>query len=123
MSMMVYDFRSNCAAGVLPLWQPMQYFMTNGRTSDRTAAAAWEAPRPKRTHWQIPALLKRLEHSLQSPLFHQFAPAPCVISNSSSSHLLLFGAVAFICAAICGRTLCGHVRLFWAMVYASGPPV
>jgi hypothetical protein len=23
---------SNCAAGIVPLWQPAQYFSTNGRT-------------------------------------------------------------------------------------------
>ena len=31
-STVVYDLRSNCAAGMTPLWQAMQYFATNGRT-------------------------------------------------------------------------------------------
>ena len=32
MSMLVYDLRSNCAAGIGPLWHPMQYFVTKGFT-------------------------------------------------------------------------------------------
>src|ERR1700691_2111897 len=56
MSMVVYDLRSNCAAGVWPLWHPMQYFVTKGltvcsncRSSAGVAAPAGRAAMAKMT--------------------------------------------------------------------------
>src|SRR3954447_23453447 len=66
----VYDLRSNCAAGICPLWQPAQYFVTNGWTAASnsccSAGAVAATAGPAATASRAETVRKYIEQ----PLFH-----------------------------------------------------